>query len=149
CTPAAGQGVLGVQCRVDDVESRSLLAAIDDRLVRAEVLAERAFLKQLGGGCEIPAGAIARTLDDQHLDLLGVVASLDGRRWARERQAGPLDDPARVGQDLADRLLPLARELLRGASSPPRPLDGLPWGPSAAPDPHGRLPWGPSAAPDP
>jgi hydroxymethylbilane synthase len=80
--------------------------------VRAEVLAERAFLMQLGGGCEIPAGAIAMALDDRHLDMMAVVASPDGRRLARERQAGPIDDPVGVGNDLAERLLPRAREIL-------------------------------------
>jgi hydroxymethylbilane synthase len=114
CTPPACQGVLAVQCRADDERTLRLLAAIDDRLVRAEVLAERAFLTQLGGGCEIPAGAIARAVDDRHLDMVGVVASPNGKRLARERQAGPLDDPVGVGRALADRLLPLARELLGG-----------------------------------
>src|SRR5581483_8042461 len=121
CTPPAGQGVLAVQCRADNARTLRLLAAIDDRLVRAEALAERAFLAQLGGGCEIPAGAIARALDDGHLDMLGVVASPDGRRLARERQPGPLADPVAVGQQLADRLLPLARELLGISVTPPRP----------------------------
>jgi hydroxymethylbilane synthase len=124
CTPAAGQGVLAVQCCADDVRTRRLLTALDDRLVRAEVLAERAFLAQLGGGCEIPAGAIARAVDAQHLDMLGVVASPDGKHLARERQTGDLDNSAAIGRALADRLLPLARELLGTPAAPVLPASG-------------------------
>jgi len=117
CTPPAGQGTLAVQCRADDAATLRLLWAIDDPVVRAESLAERAFLAPLGGGCEIPAGAIARVLDDRHLDMIGVVASPDGRRLARERRAGPASDPAGVGDSLADLLLPSAREILAGQPS--------------------------------
>ncbi|MCC6176565.1 MAG: hydroxymethylbilane synthase [Chloroflexi bacterium] len=111
CTPAAGQGTLAVQCRTDDAPVRALLARLDDAATRAEAQAERAFLAALGGGCELPAGAVAQ-VHGSVLHLIGVVASADGRSLVRERIAGGLDDPAGVGRELAERLLPRARVFL-------------------------------------
>jgi hydroxymethylbilane synthase len=110
-TPAAGQGALVVQCREDDAAMRQLLAGIDDARVRAEVLAERAFLATLGGGCQIPAGAVGRA-DGGELSLVGVVASDDGSRFERRRLVGSVGHPAELGRELAEALLPLARGLL-------------------------------------
>lgn len=118
CTPAAGQGTLAIQCRADDARARAVLAEIDAPAIRAESLAERAFLARLGGGCELPAGAVARQFEDGRLETIGVVASVDGRRLVREAEGGPADDPAAVGHALAERLLPAARELLARPGEP-------------------------------
>jgi hydroxymethylbilane synthase len=112
CTPAAGQGTLVAQCRADDEHVLAILAAIDVATVRIESLAERAFLARLGGGCQLPAGAVARAVDGGRLAMVGVVASTDGRRLAREQIGGSADDPEGVGRALADRLLPAASALI-------------------------------------
>jgi hydroxymethylbilane synthase len=112
CTPAAGQGTLVVQCRADDPVALELLAGIDVPTIRAEALAERAFLAALGGGCQLPAGAVARVFDGGALEVLGVVASTDGRRLAREHASGQADAPEQVGRELAAALLPAARSLI-------------------------------------
>ncbi|MCC7367647.1 MAG: hydroxymethylbilane synthase [Chloroflexi bacterium] len=112
CTPAAGQGTLVVQCRADDEQALAVLAAIDRPTIRAEALAERAFLARLGGGCELPAGAVARVFDGGSIELVGVVASQDGKRLAREHSSGPADDPVVAGVALAEALLPLAKQLI-------------------------------------
>lgn len=112
CTPAAGQGTLVVQCRADDARALELLAAIDAPTIRAESLAERAFLAALGGGCQLPAGAVARVFDGGSLEVVGVVASTDGRRLAREHASGSASDPAGAGIALAEALLPAARSLI-------------------------------------
>ena len=112
CTPAAGQGTLVVQCRADDERALSLLAAIDAPTIRAESLAERAFLARLGGGCQLPAGAVARAFDAGRLEVIGVVASADGRRLVREAASGTIADPEAAGAALAEELLPAARSLL-------------------------------------
>jgi hydroxymethylbilane synthase len=114
CTPAAGQGILVVQCRTDDQHALELLAAIDQPTIRAEAVAERAFLARLGGGCELPAGAVARVFAGGALELVGVVASADGKRLAREHHSGQMTDPAAAGVALAEALLPLAKSLLPG-----------------------------------
>ena len=55
--PAPGQGALGIEAREDDLEIKALLAAINDSPSETEVLAERAVLRELGGGCQVPIGA--------------------------------------------------------------------------------------------
>ena len=112
CTPAAGQGTLVVQCRADDERALEVLAAIDAPTIRAETLAERAFLARLGGGCQLPAGAVARVFDGGRLEHVGVVASTDGTRLVREHIRGAAADPQAAGRALAEALLPAARKLI-------------------------------------
>jgi hydroxymethylbilane synthase len=116
CTPAAGQGTLVVQCRADDLVAREILAAIDVPTIRAEALAERAFLAALGGGCQLPAGAVARVFDGGALEVMGVVASLDGKRLAREHASGTVEASEQVGRALAEALMPAARALIGPAA---------------------------------
>jgi hydroxymethylbilane synthase len=101
--PQVAQGALAVECRADDDETRGLLARVDDAAVRAAVTAERAFLAQLGGGCNLPCGALAETGDDGSLRLDALLGSLDGRLSLRARVAGR--DPETVGAEAARRLI--------------------------------------------
>lgn len=103
CTPAPGQGALGLQCRADDVRMREHLALLDHAPTRAAVLAERAFLAALHGGCSVPAGALAR-VEGQTLRLRCAWADPAGllHRWAGE---GPLDQPEALGARAARELL--------------------------------------------
>lgn len=100
--PQVGQGALAVECRSDDQRSLEVLAAIDDPEVRRAVLAERAFLAELGGGCNLPAGAHAEPAGDV-VALEVLIASLDGRRLLRHRAAGA--DPEATGREAARELL--------------------------------------------
>lgn len=111
CTPAAGQGALVVQTRAEDDATKELVAPLDDRRCRTESLAERAFLAALGGGCQLPAGALARWSRGQ-IHIVGVVASSDGRNLARAHHNGAASESATVGHQLAERLLPRAQGLL-------------------------------------
>jgi hydroxymethylbilane synthase len=112
CTPPAGQGTLAVQCRADDERACEILAAIDVPIIRTESVAERTFLAALGGGCQLPAGVVGRVFDSGSLELIGVVASTDGRRLVREHVSVTADDPEAAGRELAERLLPAAKSLL-------------------------------------
>jgi hydroxymethylbilane synthase len=85
--PQVGQGALAVEVAADDVAA--LLVAVDDRPSHACVDAERAFLAELGGGCELPAGAYAEVVDGA---LLLHAFLDDGGRYWREDVSGPLDD---------------------------------------------------------
>lgn len=101
--PQVGQGALAVECREDDAELCERLATVDHAPSRAAVEAERAFLAQLGSGCELPVGALA---EDGR--LTGMIASLDGRvvLQATEGPAPGYDQgPAALGHRLARRLL--------------------------------------------
>ncbi len=101
--PQVAQGALAAECRTDDDGTRELLAGIDDAGVRAAVTAERAYLAELGGGCNLPCGALAETADDGSLRLEALLGSLDGRISLRARVDG--HDPVAVGVEAARRLV--------------------------------------------
>jgi hydroxymethylbilane synthase len=108
--PQVGQGALAVECRADDHRLVDLLAAIDHETTRAEVTAERSFLAELGGGCELPAGANAVQSSDGKLTIRGVLAQATvAGGWARLGRAEVVELPAAdPGRTLAKRLLQAA-----------------------------------------
>ncbi len=118
CVPAVGQGALAVQCRADDAATRALLAPLDDAATRAAVVAERALLAALGGGCRVPIAAYGEVRGAE-LCLEAVVASPDGRTLLRDRLTAPPTAAPVLGMALAARLLAAgARELLRERPAP-------------------------------
>jgi len=111
--PAAGQGAVAVVCREQDQQTRDLLRTLDHAATRAAVLAERAFLRALEGGCQIPLGALAQVAGDS-LALRGFVAGVRSGVLLRGEEPGDTANPAAAGLRLADRLLAQgAAELLR------------------------------------
>jgi hydroxymethylbilane synthase len=112
--PAVGQGALGIEARAGDAEVMELLAAIEHRSTRVCVEAERALLRHLEGGCQVPIGANA-VLDRDVLSLNAVIASLDGSRILRDSMSGPAADPVALGTALAERLVEAGgKEMLEG-----------------------------------
>jgi hydroxymethylbilane synthase len=103
CVPAPGQGIVAVEIRSSDIRARQALAYVADRAAAVSLTAERTVVTALGGGCELPLGAIALH-DNGRLRMHGVVASLDGRRVVRREVSGSAEDPAGVGHRLADAL---------------------------------------------
>jgi hydroxymethylbilane synthase len=102
--PQVAQGALAAECRVDDERTLARLRAIDDPVAHRAVDAERAFLAELGGGCDLPCGALARAEGrDGSIVLEALLASLDGHIVLRTRVAG--DDPRDVGATAANDLL--------------------------------------------
>lgn len=113
CLPAVGQGAIGVEVRADDIDMRKLVKKIDHYESRQAVTAERAFLKRLEGGCQVPIGALG-VFSDGRLQLEGAVASLDGKQLVRSSLSGEAAEAAGIGKKLADDLLCLgAREILK------------------------------------
>jgi hydroxymethylbilane synthase len=111
--PQVGQGALAVECRADDDGTLALLAGVQDTASRRTVDAERGFLAELGGDCDLPAGAHARAVVDLDggwgLELDAVLASLDGHVVLRHRMAGEAgSDPAALGRAVARHLLDVA-----------------------------------------
>jgi hydroxymethylbilane synthase len=102
--PAVGQGALGVEVRAGDAEVLGLLDRVNDLSTHAAVMAERALLKELHGGCQVPIGAWGRIENDQ-LVLEGCVISLDGAIIIRDRISGPIEGGVALGVQLAHRLL--------------------------------------------
>ena len=100
--PQVAQGAIGVEARAADTTTLARLAKIDDVVAHRAVDAERAFLAELGGGCDVPCGALAR-VDGHEIVLDALLASLDGHVVLRTKVAG--DDPADVGVTAARDLL--------------------------------------------
>ena len=100
--PQVAQGALAIECRSDDEEVRERLAAIEHRPSRLAVDAERAFLAELGGGCDLPVGAYA-TVDGSTVSLEAMIASLDGHIVMRALATGGA--PRALGAQLATELL--------------------------------------------
>ena len=111
CLPAVGQGAVAVECRERDDAIRRRLATLTDSETLLCVLAERAFLRRLGGGCLAPATAHARIVDGRIL-LDAMVGDPDGGRLLRDRAEGGSEDGARLGEGLADRLLAAGGEAI-------------------------------------
>lgn len=102
--PAAAQGALGVQIREDDDELRDALGKIHHRESHDETLAERTLLAGLGGGCQVPIGALAM-IDGDVLTLYGCVARLDGSRVLRTEISGAIADAETIGKQGAMALM--------------------------------------------
>lgn len=102
--PAASQGVLGIQTRADDTELIDALATIHDTNTHAEATAERTLLAGLGGGCQVPIGALAKVEGDS-LTLNACVCSLDGKTFLRVTLTGSSQEPEALGKQAADDLL--------------------------------------------
>jgi hydroxymethylbilane synthase len=102
--PAVGQGAIGLECRADDTESKRIVQSIrcDDTYRR--VLAERAMLFALGGGCLVPIGTTSKIVDGV-LTVRGAVLSPDGKRRVVATHSGLADSPLAVGQELAAMLI--------------------------------------------
>lgn len=103
-TPAPGQGALALEARTSDAQVQSLLKRIEDPRSRQETDVERALSARLGGGCNVPFGALA-TLEDGQLRLRAVVATPDGRRVVRAAAQGPASESGRTVDEVASRLL--------------------------------------------
>ncbi|MBL8798053.1 MAG: hydroxymethylbilane synthase [Planctomycetia bacterium] len=110
--PAVGQGALGLECREDDAATFELLAGINHAATHQAILAERAMLFALGGGCLVPIGA-ATTVATNVLTLRGAVLSPDGAQRVAGQTVGPLADAEDLGKRLAADLLARgAKEIL-------------------------------------
>jgi hydroxymethylbilane synthase len=104
CLPAVGQGIIGVECRADDAQTRARLKPIEHEATRIALDAERAFSQRLGGSCQSPIAAHAE-LARGTLTLDGLVAEPDGSRLFRDSISGAANQAAALGEQLAERVL--------------------------------------------
>ena len=102
--PAAGQGALGIEIREGDSATLQYLGFLNDDAARTATTCERALLNRLGGGCQVPIGALAE-LRNGNLHLDAVVADPNGSNLLRESRDGSLSDPERLGNDVGEALL--------------------------------------------
>ncbi len=100
---AVGQGALGIECRTNDPEILTLIKALEHTPTAQRCAAERAFLRELEGGCQVPIG-VNTHIDGENLTLIGMVASLDGQRLIKDSVTGAATNAEQIGIDLAHRL---------------------------------------------
>jgi len=102
--PAVAQGAIGIECRLDDAQTRSYLAALDDAPTHVAVTAERGLLERLDGSCRTPIGALAVGLAGDRLRLDGLVVRPDGSGLLTTSREGPKSDALAMGEDAGEEL---------------------------------------------
>ncbi|HLN99784.1 MAG TPA: hydroxymethylbilane synthase [Pyrinomonadaceae bacterium] len=114
--PAVGQGALGLETRADDEAAIEAVRKLDHKFTRLACIAERAFLRALGGGCQLPIAAHA-VVREKRIRLDGLVADPQGQGIVRDRISGALEEAEQLGRMLGERLLQQgAMELLAQAA---------------------------------
>jgi hydroxymethylbilane synthase len=102
--PAIGQGALGVETRRDDEEVEDQIRFLNDPGSSIAITAERAFLKKLEGGCQVPIAAFAQKVGST-LQMDGLVGTIDGKKVIRHHLEGPIEEAESLGTQLAEILL--------------------------------------------
>jgi hydroxymethylbilane synthase len=116
--PAVGQGAIAAECRLSDSEAAEVLGTLDDAETRTAIIAERALLSALQGGCQVPLGAWARTERGEFV-LEACVCSVDGAQYVRQRATGPPEQAAALGEHVARLLLEAgAQSILEAVRGP-------------------------------
>ncbi len=110
--PAVAQGFLGIEARLDDKETKRVVSVLNHKESELRAKAERAFLKTLEGGCQVPLAGYAEIIDGV-LKITGFVSDLEGKRVFKDTVEGKPEDAERLGETLANRLLEAgAKEVL-------------------------------------
>ena len=103
--PAAGQGIVSIQCRVDDFNTIKLLDSINDKETEIIVDAERSFLHRVNGACDTPVAANAIINEDNEIFLQAELLSLDGGKVFRAHKTGLIEKAVSIGLDVAEEIL--------------------------------------------
>ncbi len=102
--PAVGQGSLFIEIRKDDTRIQKIVSGIDDEQTGIAVEAERSLLAKLQGGCQVPIGAYAE-IHGKEVSIEAIICTLDGDHAIRDRHSGHKDQAAKIGEELAQRML--------------------------------------------
>lgn len=102
--PAVGQGSLCIEIRKDDARINKIVSSLDDLQTRIAIEAERALLAKLQGGCQVPIGAYAQ-IQENKVFLEAIICTMDGDHAIQDRNNGPSHQAAKLGEDLAERML--------------------------------------------
>lgn len=99
--PAVGQGAIGIEIRENDEATSDIMEKINHPSTWMSITGERAYMKKLQGGCQVPVGCFS-FIDNDELTLKGFVASLDGKQYIRDEIKGPLNEALQLGENLAE-----------------------------------------------
>ena len=102
--PDVGQGIIAVQVRSEDIATFSLLNEIQHQSTQIALIAERAFLNALGGGCKVPVAAYA-SIDGDAVNLISVASDHEGSRLYKVQSTDSISDPVEAGLNIARKLL--------------------------------------------
>lgn len=102
--PAVAQGAIAIEVRENDAEVMEILQQINHQPTWIAILAERAFLRTLEGGCQVPLGCYS-VIEEEEITLHGFVASIDGKEQIKDTVTGNTNDPESCGKELAAKLL--------------------------------------------
>ena len=102
--PAIGQGAIAIQSRFKDVDAAAILDKLDDAETRTAIIAERALMAAVQGGCQVPLGAWAR-IERGQLVMDAVVCSVDGGHYVRQKASAPPEQATELGQYMARQLI--------------------------------------------
>jgi hydroxymethylbilane synthase len=101
--PAVSQGAIAIETRIGDTEIEAIMAKLNHIETWEAIVAERKFLAELQGGCQVPLGCFSE-IENKKLTLHGFVASVDGKQYIRESISGELKDGALLGMKLAEKM---------------------------------------------
>lgn len=104
CLPAIGQGALGLEIRANDQDILRHIKSFDHQKTHIALTAERALLKKLQGGCQVPIAAYGE-VDEKNIKLTAMVSSIDGKRFIKESSLSSLYKAEQLGLEVAERLL--------------------------------------------
>ena len=110
--PAMGQGAVGIEARKRDFEVASAIIGLDHESTHFALDAERAFVGQLEGGCQVPIGAYATLGDDDDITLKGLVASLDGKTIYQADTKGASIEAKKLGRELGKEILDMGADVI-------------------------------------
>ncbi len=100
---AVGQGALGIECVENNPKVLEIIKSLEHEQTSQRCLAERSFLRELEGGCQVPIGVHTK-IENENLVLTGMVASLDGKRLIKDIEHGDKNNPDLIGKELANKL---------------------------------------------
>lgn len=104
CIPAIGQGAIAIECRKDDVDTIELLRTINDYQTETAVIAERSFMKTIGGGCKFPLGAYA-VIENEIVQLSVMLGNHHTMQIIRLSDSAPVAEAAELGRKLAEKVI--------------------------------------------
>ncbi|HLP03911.1 MAG TPA: hydroxymethylbilane synthase [Paludibacter sp.] len=104
CIPAVGQGAIAVECRADDTETIALLKTINDPATEVAVLAERSYMKTIGGGCKFPLGAYA-TVNADKVTLQVMLGNHFTGQIIRMGRTAPVTEAGELGRELGEAII--------------------------------------------
>jgi len=110
CIPAIGQGAIAIECRKDDEETIALLRTINNKDTETAILAERAFMKTVGGGCKFPLGAYA-TIENETVQLAVMLGNHHTQQIIRFSDKASVTEAEKLGKNLAEKIIAEANKL--------------------------------------